>query len=238
MKKTIFFLVIGLFFLCSCPSPPKGAGNGSNGKSQNQSGKEKTKNRPRNPKNRHIMTGPEIFAKYNSAVFMIYTSDGLNNYQGSGFFVNASGICVSNYHVFDGTHKGKEKIKLTNGDVYRIAEVIAYNEDEDFIVFKIDSNGKKFPSIPISNQAPKVGEKAFAIGSPQGLENTFSSGEISQIRDDNWIQISVPIDHGSSGGVLLNEYGEAIGITSAGVDGSGANLNFAKSIKVVNPHLP
>ena len=41
------------------------------------------------------------------------------------------------------------------------------------------------------------------------------------------IQINAPIDHGSSGGVLINDHGEAVGITSAGRDDSGANLNFA-----------
>lgn len=46
------------------------------------------------------------------------------------------------------------------------------------------------------------------------MENTFSSGEISQIRGNAIIQISVPIDHGSSGGALINSYGEVIGITS------------------------
>ena len=82
-----------------------------------------------------------------------------------------------------------------------------------------------------------MGDKAYAIGSPRGLENTFSSGEISQLRDDNIIQISVPIDHGSSGGALINEYGEAIGITSAGLDYSGANLNFAVSTDLVRRYL-
>ena len=51
------------------------------------------------------------------------------------------------------------------------------------------------------------------------------------------IQISVPIDHGSSGGALINEYGEVIGITSGGFDDSGANLNFAVNINVVKSRL-
>ena len=91
--------------------------------------------------------------------------------------------------------------------------------------------------IPVSNRQSKVGEKVFTIGSPRGLENTFSSGEISQLRGNNIIQINAPIDHGSSGGVLINEYGEAIGITSSGYDDSGANLNFALDIKAVKPYI-
>ena len=69
------------------------------------------------------------------------------------------------------------------------------------------------------------------------MENTFSSGEISQLREDNLIQINAPIDHGSSGGALINEYGEVIGITTAGIETSGANLNFAVDIDVVRPYV-
>lgn len=46
------------------------------------------------------LDGSKIFAKYNHAVFMVFTSDGYNGYQGSGFFVNSQGLAVSNYHVF------------------------------------------------------------------------------------------------------------------------------------------
>jgi serine protease Do len=85
---------------------------------------------------------------------------------------------------------------------------------------------------------PKIGEKVYAIGSPRGLENTFSSGEVSQWRDTNLMQISALIDHGSSGGALINEYGEVIGITSGSfADGSQANLNYAWSIDAVKPYI-
>lgn len=183
------------------------------------------------------MDGSEIFEKYNSAVFMVYTSNGWNDYQGSGFFISDDGVAVSNYHVFQGTSIGYEKIKMSDGRICKIEEVIAKNSDDDIIVFRVKSGGRKFNCVPIAKQSPKVGEKVFAIGSPRGLENTFSSGEISQIRDNNYLQISVPIDHGSSGGVLLNTKGEAVGITSAGLDSSGANLNFAIDIKVLRKYV-
>lgn len=183
------------------------------------------------------MTGSEIFEKYNEAVFMVYTYDGVNVFQGSGFVVRSKGIAVSNYHVFEGTGMGLEVIKFSNEELYQIKDIIAYDKDEDIIVFSIDSDGEIFPYIPISVKTPKVGEEVYAIGSPLGLKNTFSSGEISQIRGSDLIQISVPIDHGSSGGALINKYGEAIGITTAGIDESGANLNFAININVVNKYL-
>ena len=179
----------------------------------------------------HILEPTEIFKKYNSAVFMIYTTDGLGVFQGSGFFISENGVAVSNYHVFKGTAVGSEVIKLSDGRQCKISEVIAKSASEDYILFRIKGH---FVHIPVSHRKNNVGEKVYTIGSPRGLENTFSSGEISQIRDDNYIQISCPIDHGSSGGVLINAYGEAIGITTGGHDESGANLNFAKNIKVLN----
>lgn len=187
--------------------------------------------------NRISMSGTDIFDKYNSAVFMIFTSDGLSSVQGSGFFISDNGIAVSNYHVFKGTTKGLENIKLSDGSTFKVKEVIGYDEDNDYILFKVEVGNYRVNYIPIGSSTPKVGEKVYAIGSPRGLENTFSSGEISQIREGNVLQISVPIDHGSSGGALINSYGEIIGITTAGRDDSGANLNFAMSIKVINKHL-
>jgi serine protease Do len=184
------------------------------------------------------LSGKEIFKRYNSAVFMIYTSDGTHGYQGSGFFINGKGLAVSNYHVFQGTTKGRESIKLSNGDktYYRVKRVIKSSEEEDFILFEVDCNNTQF--IPIAKSKPEVGDKVFAIGSPRGLENTFSSGEVSAWRQDYQMQISVPIDHGSSGGALINEYGEVVGITSGTLDKrSNANLNYAWSIEAVKPYI-
>lgn len=183
------------------------------------------------------LDGSKIFSKYNTAVFMVFTSDGYNVYQGSGFFINSHGLAVSNYHVFQGTGIGEEGIKLAGSDeVYKVAEIIKSNEEEDFILFRVNASNTNF--IPFAKFKPQVGEKVFAIGSPLGLENTFSSGEVSQWRDKNLMQISALIDHGSSGGALINEYGEVVGITSGTfADGSQANLNYAWSIDAIKPYV-
>lgn len=183
------------------------------------------------------LEGREVFDKYSTAVFMVFTSDGMNSYQGSGFFIDNEGLAVSNYHVFKGTGIGMEKIKLLGSDVvYNVTEVIAKNEEEDYILFRVDCENTNY--LPVASSKPQIGEKVFAIGSPRGLENTFSSGEVSQWRAKNLMQINALIDHGSSGGALINEYGEAIGITSGSFyDGSQANLNYAWSIDVIKPYL-
>lgn len=179
------------------------------------------------------MKAKEIYKKYKSAVFMIYTSDNISVSQGSGFFVSSNGIGISNYHVFKGSYKGQEIIKLSNGRTYKVQEVLAYSEKYDYIVFKVQGDG--FNYIPVTKRGYEVGDEVYAIGSPKGLENTISNGLISQKYSDYYIQISVPIDHGSSGGALINSYGEIIGITSGGRDDSGANLNFARDIRAIFP---
>ena len=186
-----------------------------------------------------VMSGTEIFKRYNSAVFMIFTSDGYHTFQGSGFFISSDGIAVSNYHVFKGTSIGLETIKLSSGEQLNVEDIIVKSEDNDFIIFKVATKeGKQFNYIPVASKSPSVGDKVYAIGSPRGLENTFSSGEVSQWRDENLMQISALIDHGSSGGALINEYGEVVGITSGTFyDGSQANLNYAWSIDVIKPYV-
>jgi len=241
----LFFLILLISFSCVRKSGRRNDREATNKteirKPDRESRKSETKDEyptiSKSTQTSKVLTGSTIFEKYNSAVFMIFTSDGLKHYQGSGFFLSNSGLAVSNYHVFEGTTIGYEQIKLTNNDVYKIKRVIARSKENDFILFEVENKGTNFNYIPLETKEPKVGEKVFAIGSPRGLENTFSSGEISQVRGESLLQINVPIDHGSSGGALINEYGNAVGITMGGYDDSGANLNFAVNTNVIKPFL-
>ena len=183
------------------------------------------------------LEGQEIFDRYATAVFTVFIGDGLNRIQGSGFFIDNNGLAVSNYHIFRGARRGMEKIKLLgDNEFYYITEVFQSSEEEDFILFRVNCSNTNY--LPIASSKPKIGERVFAIGSPRGLENTISSGEVSQWRDTYKMQISAQIDHGSSGGALINEYGEVVGITSGTFfDGSQANLNYAWSIDAIKPFL-
>ena len=235
----IFIILLISSVCCSC---------GRRNRNRAQSRRQNTEITRRVPKSEDIgnshkkvgkaaMDGSEIFKRCSGAVFVILTSDGEQGFQGSGFFINSEGLAVSNYHVFKGTYQGQEQIKLLGSNqIYKVKSVIAKSEEEDYILFVVDC--KDVPYLPIAKQRPEVGDKVFAIGSPRGLENTFSSGEVSQWRDRNLMQTSALIDHGSSGGALINVYGEVVGITSGTFcDGSQANLNYAWSIDVIKPHL-
>lgn len=183
------------------------------------------------------LEGFQVFEKYHSAVFMVYTTDGSNVYQGSGFFIDSKGLAVSNYHVFKSTGIGMEAIKLEGDDTaYKVSNIYTKSDEYDFILFRVDCGETNY--IPIASTKPNIGDRIFAIGSPRGFENTFSSGDVSQWRNDYLMQISAAIDHGSSGGVLINEFGQVVGITSGTLyEGSQANLNYAWSIEVIKPYL-
>lgn len=246
MKK-ILIIIASCFFLCCCSKPavPK-QGTSSAPRQVLSQSKQKPTPYPKvnstssikqHSTARKTLSPAEIFKRYSSAVFKIHTSNGLQGSQGSGFFISADGIAVSNYHVFKDTYVGYEEIILSDGNRYKVSNIYHKDPYNDFIIFRV-----KVPQsvnyIKVADIIPAIGEKVYTIGSPRGLDNTFSSGEISQKRNNGKIlQISAPIDHGSSGGVLLNVYGEAIGITSAGYDDSGANLNFAININIIKPYI-
>jgi serine protease Do len=174
----------------------------------------------------------QLFQELEKSVFMVFA---LDNYgegaQGSGFFINSEGIGITNYHVLEG-YKNKI-IKTSDGNQYDIVEILKSSnpDNNDYVIFKVNSKGHTFKCINIASTKTPIGEDVFAIGSPKGLENSLTKGSVSQYRDNNRIQIDATIDHGSSGGPLFNLNGEVIGVTTSGVEGSA--LNFAVDIQAI-----
>ena len=127
-----------------------------------------------------------------------------------------------------------EVIGTIDGKKFKIKEVLEKSKENDYIIFRVNIGSYNITSpIAVASQSPKIGEDVFAIGNPRGLESTLSNGIISAFRENNnIIQTSTEITHGSSGGPLLNMKGEVIGITTAGL--GEANLNFAVNIKSLN----
>lgn len=178
----------------------------------------------------------EIFSSVNDAIVVIeaYDFDGVKSKLGSGVIIKDKGILVTNFHIF----AGNEKLKLRHNDKeVKFTEIIGFSVEKDVLVLKIDEGD--FPQIKVGSSADlKVGSKVYAIGSPLGLENTLSEGLVSGFRkfdnkkDMEYIQITAPLSHGSSGGAVLNAAGELIGISSMGMS-NGENLNFAIKIEDV-----
>ncbi len=246
----LFTLILFLLFFCQSLISCSGCSQSgmrnrvekkSNGSlnSSYSSPKKENKSEPKlilNPKgesgSREGSSLTSLFKENKSAVFMIYTSDGEQEFQGSGFFISPDGIGISNYHVFRGTSKGLEIVRLESGRKLKIAKVLATSEEDDYIIFKVNST-EKVKFLTISEYTPEIGENVFAIGNPEALEQTLSTGIVSGYRINNkLIQTTTEITHGSSGGPLMNMQGEVVGIASAGL--GEANLNFAINIKLLD----
>ena len=176
------------------------------------------------------LTPEQIYARCAPAVFYveIYDEWGWCIKTGSGFFIRSDGLAITNYHVISGADSATITVSDT-GEVYDVAGVYDYSAAEDWAVLQIDGSG--FQTLEIGDPGYDVGgATVYAIGSPLGLQNTISAGIISNpARVDGgmtYIQMSAAISHGSSGGALLNKYGQVIGITSATYT-SGQNLNLS-----------
>lgn len=146
---------------------------------------------------------------------------------GSGIMLGSRGFILTNHHVAASGHYYSVRIE-EDDKVYRTRELIKYNATTDLAVIRIDRT--LHPLQLYDGRKPLVrGQKVVAIGSPLGLFNSVSDGIISGFRkidDVDMIQFTAPISQGSSGGAVLNMFGEVIGISTAGID-SGQNINLA-----------
>lgn len=145
---------------------------------------------------------------------------------GSGVIVNRAGYVLTNHHVIHGARK--ITITLSSGQVSKTypAQLIDEAPDLDFAILKIvTQNNEVFIPAMIGNSSEmSVGDEVLALGSPFGLQQTVTSGIVSNTQRTltvgkktftNFIQTDAPINPGSSGGPLVNIMGEVIGINTA-----------------------
>jgi S1-C subfamily serine protease len=182
------------------------------------------------------LTAEGVFQKCSPAVFYIeiYNSDGTAIGSGSGFFISAGGVAVTNYHVIKSA--ASASIQTTDGKKYQVLGVYDYSIDNDLALLQI--NGSGFPFLTDGDsQSLSTGATVYAIGSPLGLDNTLSQGIISNAKRTldgvDYIQMTAAISPGSSGGALLNTKGQVIGVTSA-TSTTGQNINLAIPIHLVS----
>lgn len=188
------------------------------------------------------MTAAEVSALASPAVFYVEVSglDGVAYASGSGFFIDPSCVGVTNYHVIEGAYSAK--IMAIDGTQYEMGKILYYDKDRDIAVFDAlpTNNQEIYGHAPYLNLATPSsihnGDVVYAIGSPLGLQNSITDGLVSN-KDrvfsgdsKSYIQTSAPISSGNSGGPLLNEYGEVIGINTASRT-DGQNLNFAVPVE-------
>lgn len=179
----------------------------------------------------------QIVADAEPCVFVVHTYDrkGKRIGQGTGFFIEDSGVGVSNYHVFD---KGRSwRIRTTDGQEHPVKKIMYQSKKFDYVVFKVDTQ-RDMPFLTLGDKLPLKGEDIVVLGNPRGLESTVSRGIVSSIRnhkgrDKAIIQVDAAISPGSSGSPVMNRQGEVVGIATMKVNGC-ESCNFAFNIDLLD----
>jgi S1-C subfamily serine protease len=204
----------------------------------------------------------ELFERVSPSVVQVATRSGAANpltddeggeagagaASGTGFIWDNAGHVVTNNHVVQ--NASEVAVRFASGEVAR-AEVIGVAPNYDLAVLRIRSARKLPPPVALGSSSElKVGQSAFAIGNPFGLDQSLTSGIISALKRRlptssgreiaNVIQTDTAINPGNSGGPLLDSAGRLIGVNTAILSPSGtsAGIGFAVPADIVNRVVP
>ena len=165
---------------------------------------------------------------------------------GSGFVIDKTGHIVTNYHVV----QGAKTIQVSFSDNERFkATVVGVDPSTDTAVLQVHVKSRALKSLPLGNSdAVRVGDQVIAIGNPFGLDRSVTAGIVSavertisapnQLSISHVIQTDAALNHGNSGGPLLNAEGEVIGVnaqieTGGGQSQGNVGIGFAIPINTV-----
>lgn len=181
----------------------------------------------------------EISVRCSPAIVSIKTKgkDGKEIGMGTGFIISEDGVIITNFHVMESAYQAEVKI---GEEVFKEVYLIKGVPSLDIAIVKI--NAKNLPVLSIGDSDTLLnGQFIIVLGNPGGFERSVSHGIISAIRSKGnikIIQMTAPVSIGSSGGPLINEYGEVVGITTLASFFIVQNLNFAIPInyldKIIN----
>lgn len=167
---------------------------------------------------------------------------------GSGFFIDERGYFITNYHVIESEVNPKYEgysrlfIKLPSDPDTRVpAKVIGWDPVLDLALVKTEIEPPAVFQLGSSRDL-KVGNRIYAIGSPAGLEQTLTSGIVSAqnrrlLSLGDVLQIDAPINHGNSGGPIIDEAGRVQAVVFAGIE-PYEGLNFAIPVELLRIDLP
>jgi S1-C subfamily serine protease len=175
-------------------------------------------------------------------------SEGGREQSGTGFVWDGAGDVVTNNHVVSGTRE--VAIRFATGEVVG-ASIVGTAPNYDLAVVKLRSTRNLPSPIVVGTSSDlKVGQAAFAIGNPFGLDQSLTMGVISALKRrlptnagreiGNVIQTDAAVNPGNSGGPLLDSAGRLIGVTTAIISPSGSNagIGFAVPVDTVNRVVP
>ncbi len=169
---------------------------------------------------------------------------------GSGVIVDSNGYIMTNAHVVEGAQRIRVALPLP-GDSGRAvpvgkrhileAKLLGVHKETDLALLKIDE--RDLPTLTLlSQQRPRVGQLVFAIGSPEGLQNSVTMGVVSAVARQpdptkamTYIQTDAPINPGNSGGPLVDMNGSVVGINTfiLSEGGGSEGLGFAIPARIV-----
>jgi serine protease Do len=170
---------------------------------------------------------------------------------GSGVIVDSAGYIITNAHVVEGAQRIRVALPLPT-DTGRVvpvgkrqvveARLLGVHKETDLALLKIDE--KDLPTLPLLTQPrARVGQLVFAIGSPEGLQNSVTMGVVSAVSRQpdpekplSYIQTDAPINPGNSGGPLVDMNGEVVGINTfiLSQGGGSEGLGFAIPARIVD----
>jgi TPR repeat protein len=171
-------------------------------------------------------------------VFGNQDADASPKASGTGFFITDGGFLITNKHVVEGANQ----VRLATNAGLIAAKVVKVDAANDFALLKCEG---KFSALPVkTSRAVKLGASVATVGFPnigmQGFAPKLAKGEIAALSgaadDARYFQISVPLQPGNSGGALVDERGNVVGVVSAKLDAAAAlaasgalpeNVNYA-----------
>jgi S1-C subfamily serine protease len=164
---------------------------------------------------------------------------------GSGFVIDKAGHIVTNYHVVAGARS--IQVSFSNNERMK-ARVVGTDPSTDIAVLQVKATSRALKPLPLGDSdAVRVGDQVLAIGNPFGLDRTATAGIVSALQRpiqapngdeiDHVIQTDAALNHGNSGGPLIDASGRVIGVNSqiqtGGTSGGNVGVGFAIPIDTV-----
>ncbi|MBQ6020994.1 MAG: trypsin-like peptidase domain-containing protein [Clostridia bacterium] len=157
---------------------------------------------------------------------------------GSGFYISEDGLLITNYHVIDCAKT--VTVIHSDGTEHNVSVIEAYDKNVDLAILRVDDVQGITPAV-ICKEPVETGDVIYTLGSSLGLTGTFTQGIVSNAsRVDKtfnasmtYIQFDAAITNGNSGGPLINDRGEVVGIIDWGYN-EGQNLNFAIPVSYID----
>jgi putative serine protease PepD len=170
------------------------------------------------------LTATQIYARDSVGVVSIVVTTASGKDSGTGIVLNDQGLILTNDHVVEGAQSMTVTASGSSGAT-RAATLVGEEANSDLALIKVDPSGLGLKPLQLaSSSAVQVGDSVYAIGNPYGLNETLTRGIVSALDREisapdgakitGAIQTDAALNPGNSGGPLLNEQGEVIGVNS------------------------